>query len=317
MVNRIFTLFFVCSICSIAWSQGQPVAAAGTPVSGAAATSESPAAGALNEAKELFRDDHYSEAAAKFRVIIAGNPKSEEAQALLVRSLLRDHDPDAAEEAAKKAAEALPSSAAVKAAAGDAAFRLGKFEEADADYRAAFKLDPANPRGWYGVGRIYEMVSLHHKAKLVFAKAHDLDPSDVEIFREWLSMLSPAEKPDALKKRFGDKPNTRQQQELDRATEIAKKEPWTLASEIKPYEIKMNQIGRKDAVNDKQDAVIAVASGYALQARFNDRATADLKLDTGAGGILIGRKLAERAGFVKLSDTYIGGIGDKGGVRAE
>ncbi len=130
-------------------------------------------------------------------------------------------------------------------------------------------------------------------------------------------MLSPTERPDALKKHFGEKPNTRQRQQLDRAAEIAKKEPWTLASEIKSYEIRMGQIGRKDAVNDQQDAMISVYSGYALQVRFNDRVSADLKLDTGAGGILIGRKLAERAGFVKLSDTYIGGIGDKGDVRAE
>jgi len=39
MVNRIFTLFFVCSICSIAWSQGQLRRGSRHARSGAAATS--------------------------------------------------------------------------------------------------------------------------------------------------------------------------------------------------------------------------------------------------------------------------------------
>src|SRR5258708_1231315 len=130
MVNRILALFFVCFLCSIAWSQGQSVATAGTPAAGPAATSGSPETTPLSSAKELFSDGKYSEAAAKFKAIVAGDPKSETAQALLVRSLLNDRDPDAAEEAAKKAVEALPSSATVKAAAGDVAFRLGKLEDA-------------------------------------------------------------------------------------------------------------------------------------------------------------------------------------------
>src|SRR5258708_27782670 len=141
MVKRILALFFVCSICSVAWSQGQPFASAVAPASGAVATSESPEAGTLNEAKGLFRDDHYSEAAVKFRAIVAGNPKSEEAQALLVRSLLNDRDPDAAEEAAKKAMEALPSSAPLKAAAATRPFLLGKSKLPDGDYRPASTLD--------------------------------------------------------------------------------------------------------------------------------------------------------------------------------
>jgi predicted aspartyl protease len=46
--------------------------------------------------------------------------------------------------------------------------------------------------------------------------------------------------------------------------------------------------------------------------KFNDRASAVLLLDTGAPGITIGRKLAEKAGAVKIADSRIGGIGDQG-----
>jgi hypothetical protein len=37
-----------------------------------------------------------------------------------------------------------------------------------------------------------------------------------------------------------------------------------------------------------------------------------LLLDTGAGGILLNRGMAERAGVTKLTETHIGGIGDQG-----
>jgi predicted aspartyl protease len=37
-----------------------------------------------------------------------------------------------------------------------------------------------------------------------------------------------------------------------------------------------------------------------------------LLLDTGAGGILISRRIAEKTGVQKLFDTFIGGIGDLG-----
>jgi predicted aspartyl protease len=58
-----------------------------------------------------------------------------------------------------------------------------------------------------------------------------------------------------------------------------------------------------------------VSKGYGLQLKFNDRASATLLLDTGADGVTIGRKLAEKAGVVKIADTYFGGLGDSGPVE--
>jgi len=90
-----------------------------------------------------------------------------------------------------------------------------------------------------------------------------------------------------------------------------------LVNEIKPMEIKMPQFGRKvEYVYDVDRSPKTISKGYGLQVKFNDRASADLLLDTGAGGITIGRKLAERAGAIKIADTWIGGIGDKGNVES-
>jgi predicted aspartyl protease len=53
--------------------------------------------------------------------------------------------------------------------------------------------------------------------------------------------------------------------------------------------------------------------GYGLDVKFNG-ASAHLLLDTGAGGILIDHKLAEKAGIQHVVESSIRGIGDRGVV---
>ena len=51
--------------------------------------------------------------------------------------------------------------------------------------------------------------------------------------------------------------------------------------------------------------------GIGLSVGLNDRNT-HLLLDTGAGGIMVSRKVAEKAGLTPISAVHLGGIGDKG-----
>jgi hypothetical protein len=51
--------------------------------------------------------------------------------------------------------------------------------------------------------------------------------------------------------------------------------------------------------------------GIGLSVRLNDR-NAHLLLDTGAGGIMVNRKLAEKSGLTPISAVHYGGIGDRG-----
>ena len=51
--------------------------------------------------------------------------------------------------------------------------------------------------------------------------------------------------------------------------------------------------------------------GIGLPTKLNDR-NVRLLLDTGAGGIMVGRKVAEKAGLTRISAAHYGGIGDKG-----
>lgn len=286
--------------------------------SAASAADPDPAPDPLVDARALMSKRQFAEAAAAFQAILAKSPNSAEAHAGLVRSLLRGHKLDEAQEAAKKAVAAAPNSAMVHAAAGDVAFRSGNFGDTEAEYRAALKLDANSARAQFGMGRMYQMVAMNKRAKEAFAKAHQLDPEDGQIAEEWLESLPFSEQLEQVKKMAGDHPSGAEANRIAYLTAVSQKKPWVLASELKPTELKVLPYGRElTGVYDiNRSGPMNISKGYGLQVKFNDRASAVLLLDTGAGGITIGRKLAEKAGAVRIADTRIFGIGDKGSVES-
>lgn len=305
------------ALCLFAPAAAQTTADNAKPASPAASASVS-AAGVnepLRAAQALMKKGQIKDAAAAFKSLVEKDPSSAEAHAGLVRCLLRTGELDEADSAGKKALAALPSSALVHAVVGDVAFRSGNFVDAEKEYRAALKIDTNSARGVYGMGRMLQMVSMNKRAKENFARAHQLDPEDSQITGYWLQTLPYVERLEQLNKMEGERDereNTRRY-----LTALAAKKPWVLVSEIKPMEIKMPQYGRKvEYVQDINRSPKTISKGYGLQVNFNDRASALLLLDTGAGGITIGRKLAEKAGAVKIADTSIGGIGDKGPIES-
>ena len=299
---------FLLALCLSAtvWSQ--------TPVAGGDTKSPAPA-DPIASAKLLAQRGEFPAAAAAFKAIVDKDPTSAEAQAGLTRSLLRARKLDEAEAAAKNAVTAVPNSAAVQAAFGDVGFRAGHLADAEKGYRTALQLDPNSARGWFGMGRMYDMVSMHKQAKVAFAKAHQLDSEDQQIQESWLDSLSYAEQLEFVKK--GPSDSTRQRERIAFLEAAVQKKPWQLVSEIKPIEIRMFPYGREESSIDRggQSGIRPVAKGFGLSVRFNDHASATLLLDTGAGGITIGNKLAEKAGVVKFANSYFGGIGDKGPVQ--
>jgi Flp pilus assembly protein TadD/predicted aspartyl protease len=269
----------------------------------------------LLAARALMKKGQLKDAVAAFKALVDKDPTLADAHAGLVRCLLSTNQVEEADGAARKALAALPSSAVVHAVVGDVAFRSGNFGDAEKEYRAALKIDANSARAVYGMGRMLHMVSLNKRAKENFARAHQLDPEDSQITRRWLDTLPYAEQLEQLKKMDFDAGEKANRQRL--LTALAEKKPWVLASEIKPMEIKMPHYGRKvEYTNDVDRSTATISKGFGLQVKFNDRVSAELLLDTGAGGITIGRKLAERAGAVKIADTWIGGIGDKGGIES-
>ena len=271
----------------------------------------------LDAARALMKDGKYMEAASAFRAILDKDPAAMHAHVGLMRSLVRMGKIDDAEEAGKKALASLPNSPVIHAAFGDVEFRAGKFAEAESEYRACLKVDDTSARGLLGMGRLYEMLSLRQHAKQAYTQAHSFDPNDEQIFYHWLEFLPYPERLREFKKHAGDHPTDRQEAEIKFLTAVSQKKPWVLAGDVKKAELKMLPYGRELAIIDTSNRIGAqhVSKGYGLQLKFNGRATATLLLDTGAYGVVIGRGLAEKAGVVKIADTYFGGLGDSGPVE--
>lgn len=317
MIVRLFLALFLClpSMAQTVADNSKPAA----PASATASSSDvSSVAEPLASAHELLKDRKFNEAAAAFRAILEKAPASPEAHAGLIRSLLRGRKLDEARSAATAAVTAVPNSAVVHAAVGDVAFREGKFSESESEYRSALKLDANSARAQFGMARMYEMVSLNKRAKDTYIKAHQLDPNDPQITDKWLESLPYAEALAAKKKLAGDHHGKDDANEIALLAALAEKKPWKLVSEIKPTEIKLPPYGNSQAYISAGavEGVSRIHTGFGLNVKFNDRASADLLLDTGAGGIVIGRKLAEKAGAVKIADSKIGGIGDQGMVES-
>jgi tetratricopeptide (TPR) repeat protein len=189
------------------------------PANTTAATAPDP----LANAEALMNKRQFEEAAAAYQVILDKDPTSAAANAGLVRSLLSTEKLEAATAAATRAVTAAPSSAMVHVAAGDVAFRDGRFADTETEYRTALKLDPKDARAQLGIGRMLQMVSMNKRAKDTFAKAHELDPNDSEITEYWLESLPFSEHLDQLSKIAGNHPTPRQKEQIELLTAVAHK----------------------------------------------------------------------------------------------
>jgi tetratricopeptide (TPR) repeat protein len=320
MIRRFLLSLIIAGSLALAAICGAQTATRPVAVSakGSSASESQPAVvNSLDAARALMKQRKYMDAAAAFRAILDKDPAAMHAHVGLMRSLTRMSMIDEAEEAGKKALAVLPNSPVIHAAVGDVDFRAGKFAEAESEYRACLKVDETSARGWFGMARLYEMLSMRKHAKEAYARAHEFDPNDEQIFEHWLDFLPYAERVQALKKHVGEHPTDRQEAEIRFLTAVSQKKPWVLAGDVKKAELKMLPYGRELAAIDTGNRIGGqqVSKGYGLQLKFNNRASATLLLDTGAYGVVIGRGLAEKAGVVKIADTYFGGLGNSGPVE--
>jgi Flp pilus assembly protein TadD/predicted aspartyl protease len=318
MLPRFFLLFLVsASLCAQTAAGPASTTSATKPAAEATANAD-----ALTAAQALLKSHKYTEAAKAFRAIVDKQPTSVEGQLGLVRSLLRNQKVDDALVAATNAATVLPNSAQIHAWYGEVEFRAGQFGEAEREYRAALRLDRNYGRGWFGLARIYRMLSMPKSARGAFAKAHELAPDDDEITYDWLRSLPYNDELEALRKRkSSDQDDVKDDSERMKVlAAVAQKKIWTLVGEPRRVDIPLPLIGRKEMWSSdakyNTNGTFMAANGYGVTVKFNGRTGAQLLLDTGASGILISRPLAEKAGVVKIADTFTFGIGDKGAGQA-
>ena len=263
----------------------------------------------LASADQLFRAGKFADAETSYQAILQKDGKLLPAEVGLVRSMLKEQKIDESLDAVNKALAVTPDSAALLAVKGEVHFRRGEMSAAETSYLTANTIDPKEVRIHLGLAKLYSSDSLYRKAYDQLETAHTLAPSDIEVQRAWLPMLPRKERLAALKAYLAgphpdDPEETQRMQEyLDFLTATVDKPVHTckLVSKVEQTETKLEAI-----VADGRNM-----NGIGLSVNLNDH-HAHLVLDTGAGGIMVSRKVAEKAGLTQISAVHYGGIGDKG-----
>jgi tetratricopeptide (TPR) repeat protein len=295
-----------------AWARGQSQTEHGQPATVVAQSLSAQASAgqsALAKAEQLYRTGQFEDAAQAYNAILQAEPRSVLAYVGLVRVYLKQKRPAEAYSAVAKAVEIAPSSEATRVAMGEVYFRQGKMAEAETEFAALIRQNTKEPRAYLGLSRVYRAASFYKHAKLMIDKAHALDAADPDIQRAWMGTLSLEERLKALRAYLAGEANDDAEQRRNLEEQLA-----VLQDEAGQAARPCRLTTKPGAMETGLDRLLYDSNhirGYGLRVKLND-VSSRLLLDTGAGGILVNRKLAEKAGIKPLVQTNIKGIGDKG-----
>ena len=263
----------------------------------------------LAAADQLYRSGKFAEAADKYQAILTADDTLVPAQSGLIHALLRQQKIDEASRAADKALAAQPNSAALFAAMGDVQFRLAEMPEAEKSYLKALKVDPKELHAYLGLARLHNAFSLRRRAYDELKAAYSLAPNDPDVQRLWFDRLGRRERIAAIETYLaGAHPDDPEETEyLQHYLAFLKA---TVDQPIHTCKL-ISKIEQTDTNLERMLRDPRHISGYGLVVKLNDH-NDRLLLDTGASGILIGRKSAEKAGLKRISAVRYQGIGDKG-----
>jgi tetratricopeptide (TPR) repeat protein len=271
--------------------------------------SSGPPPSPLIEGISLFHTQGFNAAAVKLtEATSTPGVDGANAYAWLARADLHLHKVDDAEIAARKAAELAPDLPAARSALAEVNFRQAKFSEAEDILRKLASANQADARACLSLARLYWATANNKGAKVCIDLAHKMDPDDPDIYRDWVGTLPWRERLEEWKKRLakGNFDDEREREGLTSAISVLENEEkqpqhsCRLTAKTLPAETNLVQL-LADAKRLR---------GYGLKVKINDTES-KLLIDTGASGILINSKIAEKAGVTKISDQHIGGIGDR------
>lgn len=262
-----------------------------------------------NEADKALLAADYAKAAGLYEADLANHPGDAELNAGLVHALLHQQKVQEAADQVKISLTAAPNSAALISLRGEVEFRQGTPWLAAQTALEAEKSDPCYPRNHLLLADIARLNSLYATSRKQIEIAHQLDPEDPNIRGEWIGTLPLQQRIAELEAylsapRGDDEEDTRRGKLFLEHLKRLAAEPHkachlvssTAAAEI-PFALLM-----RDATHIR---------AFGLEMKLNNR-TVRLEIDTGAGGLLVSRSVAEHAGLKPFSETEMGGIGDRG-----
>lgn len=302
------TLLIICTAVS-AYSQAQSLDRKTQPSETQPAGLPEPASPSLNDALRLYRRGDFEEAAEKYKAFLKHDPGSAGAHAGLARCYLKTGNVRQAYETVEEGLKAAPDSQLLRVARGEVYFRQGRMHDAEQEFLGVVNSDSPDARAYLGLARISEAISMHARARRMLERAHELDPGEPEIQWRWLTGLERSSRVQALSAYIAAAA-TDDGQSVDQYKgylESLKKEekgparPCTLVTAPATMRTYLWPLF----------TVPPYISGYGPEVRINDRQFR-LLLDTGASGILLNPRAAERAGIIPVMQTKTVGVGDKG-----
>jgi tetratricopeptide (TPR) repeat protein len=264
----------------------------------------------LAAALKLYRTGKFPEALAAYTAILpSGGSDAAAAYAGLARVYLAQKNPAEAYAAAQKAVALTPDRAPAIVALGEVYFRQGKLTEAQGAFSKPLRACDLDARAFLGLYQLYKVSLNWRHAKTNIDQAHKLDPDDPDIQRAYTGTLSGKERIEALTEYLASTTDDDQesrsalQHELD-VLQAESENPQggcRLVTKVKSTEAKLEPLS-----NGPKSV-----RGYGLSVKVNG-VSSRLLLDTGASGILIDQKIAEKAGVKSITKIQVGGIGDAG-----
>lgn len=259
------------------------------------------------EALQLYRTGKFEAAAEAYNKLAASEPAL--AYSGLARTYLKQKRVAEAASAAAKAIEADPKSADAHTAHAEVFFRQGRIAECEQELIDAVNSGQKSARAYLDLAQVDEASSFYATAKTMIAMAHRLDPNDPDIRREWLFTLPREERLKELKNYLAGQTDDDVDDRINLARLVSLMEDQNANPKRTCRQI--NKISSTEAPLEPLLDNPRVLRGYGLSVNFNGT-NAKLMLDTGAGGILVDRGIAQKAGIKPIIETQIGGIGSKG-----
>jgi predicted aspartyl protease len=227
-------------------------------------------------------------------------------QARQADALLARHDLAGAEAIAGN----CDSKAPFKVILGEIAFRRGKVEEAERQFRDVTAMEPRDARAWFRLGQVSEYTFNRKTAQDCFLRAHRLAPDAAGLVLHWAMTLEGADAAAALETYLGlakdEDPRFIQRARalIEIRRVLGDRKPFGLVSSYARNQIRLEPVMRGRELH-----------AYRVPVSINGGEAARLLLDTGAGGIIINANLAARFRVKRLAATTVGGLGDQGDTR--
>jgi predicted aspartyl protease len=165
----------------------------------------------------------------------------------------------------------------LRVALGEVLFREGKLVDAELEWLNVVDSGHNDGRAHLGLVRVSAAATQYRQAKQELDEAHQLDPDDSDIQYYWA-------RSQGLGAGLGDS-----------------RHDCRLATDLVPTETDLLLLS-----GDRPDQI----RGYGLPVSVNGQ-NSKLLVDTGAHGIVIDRKIAQRASLTKILDTAVAGFGDQ------